>query len=45
MQDSFLRQWEDISLLFPERSKSYNEVANKSGIQGGESLNKCFLDS
>lgn len=45
MQDTFLRQWEDISLFFPEKSKNYNKVANKFGIQEGKSLNKCFLDT
>lgn len=44
MQDTFLRQWEDTSMLFPEKSNNYNKVADKSGIQGGKSY-KCFLDT
>lgn len=43
MQDTFLRQWEDISLFFPEKSKNYNKVANKFGIQKESLLTNAFL--
>jgi hypothetical protein len=37
VQDTFLRQWEEISLFFPEKNKNCNKVASKSEIQEGKS--------